>query len=169
MPIFRVKSVTIYTGRKNLHWRRQPRQRQLSGINTPYTNMPFFNFKQWIVLKVICLFPAAPYCLTWKNKNSRNKILSYLFWSWFRKGCFKFESSSEEFRRAPFCWQLRMSILLKSRSDDDRKGLLSVCPPAPLPNRGAFFVWRAPILSWPRIMCSQVCMLTFLESSREMP
>ena len=94
----------------------------------------FFYLKQWIVLKVICLFPAAPYCLTWKNKNSRNKILSYLFWSWFRKGCFKFESSSEEFRRAPFCWQLRMSILLKSRSDDDRKGLLSVCPPAPLPD-----------------------------------
>ena len=92
----------------------------------------FFYLKQWIVLKVICLFPAAPHCFTWKNKNSRNKILSYLFWSWFRKGCFKFESSSEEFRRAPFCWQLRMSILLKSRSDDDRKGLLSVCPPAPL-------------------------------------
>ena len=25
--------------------------------------------------------------------------------------------------------------------------------------RGAFFVWRAPILSWPRIMCSQVRMI----------
>ena len=35
--------------------------------------------------------------------------------------------------------------------------------------RGAFFVWRAPILSWPRIMCSQVRMLKFLEPSREMP
>ena len=32
MPIFRVKSVKIYTGQKNLHWRRQPRQRQLSGM-----------------------------------------------------------------------------------------------------------------------------------------
>ena len=35
--------------------------------------------------------------------------------------------------------------------------------------RGAFFAWRAPILSWPRIMCSQVHMLKFLEPSREMP
>ena len=35
--------------------------------------------------------------------------------------------------------------------------------------KGAFFVWRAPILSWPRIMCSQVRMLKFLEPSREMP
>ena len=32
MPIFRVKSVKIYTGQKNLQWRRQPRQRQLSGM-----------------------------------------------------------------------------------------------------------------------------------------
>ena len=32
MPIFCVKSVKIYTGQKNLHWRRQPRQRQLSGM-----------------------------------------------------------------------------------------------------------------------------------------
>ena len=28
-------------------------------------------------------------------------------------------------------------------------------------SRGAFFVWRAHILSWPKIMCSQVCMLIF--------
>ena len=35
--------------------------------------------------------------------------------------------------------------------------------------RGAFFAWRAPILSWPRIMYSQVRMLKFLEPSREMP
>ena len=34
--------------------------------------------------------------------------------------------------------------------------------------RGAFFAWRAPILSWLKIMCSQVRMLTFLEPSREM-
>ena len=31
MPIFRVKSAKIYTGQKNLHWRRQ---RQLSGMLT---------------------------------------------------------------------------------------------------------------------------------------
>ena len=30
--------------------------------------------------------------------------------------------------------------------------------------RGAFFVWRAPILSWPRIMCSQVRMLKFFRT-----
>ena len=36
-------------------------------------------------------------------------------------------------------------------------------------NRGAFFAWRAPILSWPRIMCSQVRVLNFLEPSRKMP
>ena len=34
MPIFRVKSVKIYTGQKNLHWRRQWRQWQLSGMLT---------------------------------------------------------------------------------------------------------------------------------------
>ena len=32
MPIFRVKSVKIYIGQKNLHWRRRPRRRQLSGM-----------------------------------------------------------------------------------------------------------------------------------------
>ena len=31
--------------------------------------------------------------------------------------------------------------------------------------RGAFFAWCAPIVSWPRIMCSQVRMLKFLEPS----
>ena len=36
-------------------------------------------------------------------------------------------------------------------------------------SRSAFFVWRAPIVSWPRIRCSQVGMLKFLESSREIP
>ena len=32
LPIFRVRSVKIYTGQKNLHWRRRPRRRQLSGM-----------------------------------------------------------------------------------------------------------------------------------------
>ena len=30
--------------------------------------------------------------------------------------------------------------------------------------RGAFFAWRAPILSWPRTMCSQVRMLKFFRT-----
>ena len=33
MPIFHVKSVKIYTGKKNLHWRRQWRQWQISGMS----------------------------------------------------------------------------------------------------------------------------------------
>ena len=33
LPIFRVKCVKIYTGQKNLHWRRRPRRRQLSGMD----------------------------------------------------------------------------------------------------------------------------------------
>ena len=48
-------------------------------------------------------------------------------------------------------------------------GLHSFCWPQYFSCRGAFFAWRAPILSEPRIMCSQVRMLTFLEPSREMP
>ena len=38
-----------------------------------------------------------------------------------------------------------------------------------LHSRGAFFAWRAPILSWLKIMCSQLHMLKLLEPSREMP
>ena len=34
MPIFRVKSVKIYTGQKNLHWRHQWRQWQLWGMHS---------------------------------------------------------------------------------------------------------------------------------------
>ena len=33
LPIFCVTSVKIYTGQKNLHWRRQQRQLQLSGMH----------------------------------------------------------------------------------------------------------------------------------------
>ena len=36
----------------------------------------------------------------------------------------------------------------------------SYCMSSP---RGTFFVWRAPIVSWARIMCSQVHMLNFVE------
>ena len=32
------------------------------------------------------------------------------------------------------------------------------------PCRGAFFAWRAPIVSWPRIMCSQVRRLIFFRT-----
>ena len=48
---------------------------------------------------------------------------------------------------------------------------LSIIPPErQVPGtQGCIFAWSAPILSWPRIMCSQVRMLKFLEPSREMP
>ncbi len=39
MPIFRFKSVKIYTGQKNLHWRRQWRQWQLWGMTWPKPNI----------------------------------------------------------------------------------------------------------------------------------
>ena len=47
MPIFRVKSVKIYTGQKNLHWRRRLRRRQLSGmevgLGTVFVTWRFLN------------------------------------------------------------------------------------------------------------------------------
>ena len=46
MPIFRVKSVKIYTGQKNLHWRRRPRRRQLSGMDT-YKAIDVFDFIEY--------------------------------------------------------------------------------------------------------------------------
>ena len=72
MPIFRVKSVKIYTGQKNLHWRRQPRQRQLWGMHQiqnglfPLTYRVRFTeqVQFWIFdcNAVICWVPW-----TWKN------------------------------------------------------------------------------------------------------
>ena len=49
MPIFRVKSVKIYTGQKNLHWRRRPRRRQLSGMEI--FQMP------WLQSSLLALLP----------------------------------------------------------------------------------------------------------------
>ena len=43
MPIFRVKSVKIYTGQKNLHWQRQWRQWQLWGMS-----LATYNLNQWL-------------------------------------------------------------------------------------------------------------------------
>ena len=45
MPIFRVKSVKIYTGQKNLHWRRQWRQWQLWGMTV--------GMKTWLWGKIL--------------------------------------------------------------------------------------------------------------------
>ena len=49
LPIFRVKSVKIYTGQKNLHWRRQ---RQLSGMVLPLTQKPTL-YRHSLVICVI--------------------------------------------------------------------------------------------------------------------
>ena len=50
MPIFRVKSVKIYTGQKNLHWLRQWRQWQLSGMEIRWTTLtnPRQNFNKYM-------------------------------------------------------------------------------------------------------------------------
>ena len=45
MPIFRVKSVKIYTGQKNLHWRSQWRQWQLSGMSNVLGQYPWGSFE----------------------------------------------------------------------------------------------------------------------------
>ena len=72
MPIFRVKSVKNYTGQKNLHWRRQPRQRQLSGMMTGKLDFPpplmenalkFFPF----CFGLLSLFP-------WSRKDTAHDV-----------------------------------------------------------------------------------------------
>ena len=50
MPIFRVKSVKIYTGQKNLHWRRQ---RQLSGMRLQ-RKVPFTKDGPIQMIQIIC-------------------------------------------------------------------------------------------------------------------
>ena len=53
MPIFRVKSVKIYTGQKNLHWRRQ---RQLSGMI-----LYSLSCDSWCGLTFLKCCPTTPY------------------------------------------------------------------------------------------------------------
>ena len=81
------------------------------------------------------------------------------------------------------CWQIRSGGILNP-SPDPWAGSCT-CSPTSRPfwnvvsrtdiendkvrSRGTFFAWRTPFLSWPRIMCSQMRMLKFLEPSQEMP
>ena len=53
MPIFRFKSVKIYTGQKNLHWRRQWRQWQLWGMGYHSTKSLFSLPKKHCLLQII--------------------------------------------------------------------------------------------------------------------
>ena len=74
MPIFRIKSVKIYTGQKNLHWRRQWRQWQLSGML--YLNVTQQNF---IVNSV-----QAEYCTTFIVFISPSQAWHINFSQWFQ-------------------------------------------------------------------------------------
>ena len=58
MPIFRVKSVKIYTGQKNLHWRRQWRQWQLSGmmIVHPHSSPATCRWQRCVVVFIVRRF-----------------------------------------------------------------------------------------------------------------
>ena len=61
MPIFRVKSGKIYTGQKNLHWRRQWRQWQLSGMGQASSSLSvgWATSSCWKVLLWSCNLPNA--------------------------------------------------------------------------------------------------------------
>ena len=78
MPIFCVKSVKIYTGQKNLHWRRQPRQRQLSGMFLSSFKFDYRmgkspqGHKQTAILKLFFLKGG------WLGPIYRRQIASYL-------------------------------------------------------------------------------------------
>ena len=83
MPIFRIKSVKIYTGQKNLHWRRQ---RQLSGMQT-FTKNPKLRLKPDSYLPLVTQTetriyfpPADATCgLDWTN-------IIFLLISWDQTG-----------------------------------------------------------------------------------
>ena len=82
MPIFRVKSVKIYTGQKNLHWRRQPRQRQLSGmVICLLDNGLWYKFcVSWIVFSDMCsvsLGQCSVFCASWTAWESRDPLRVY--------------------------------------------------------------------------------------------
>ena len=67
MPIFRVKSVKIHTGQKNLHWRRRPRRRQLSGMtNCTETLKSHYQMLAMLVSTIVdswTVFPQPIYAL----------------------------------------------------------------------------------------------------------
>ena len=90
------------------------------------------------------------------------------YYSWFGAGL----------KRSKFCesWDLSGAKFSQAKNFSNKKpfnvDLFHILPTMRISqstSRGAFFAWRAPLLSWPRIMCSQVRMLKFLEPSREMP
>ena len=59
MPIFCVKCVKIYTGQKNLHWRRQPHQRQLSGMENSCEDVPILLTPSWWIIPLIITRPLG--------------------------------------------------------------------------------------------------------------
>ena len=63
MVNFHVQSGKIYIGQKNLHWRRQPRQRQLSGMPTSPT-------KERATQNRVLVFPKNTDAATWDRAQS---------------------------------------------------------------------------------------------------
>jgi len=72
MPIFRVKSVKIYTGQKNLHWRRRPRRRQLSGMEYPSDPGKYAHNKQ--LFSYVKKFLVSTKRLVYKSKLQYNPL-----------------------------------------------------------------------------------------------
>ena len=103
MPIFRVKSVKIYTSQKNLHWRRQWRQWQLSGMVPPFvfTLLAQSLSKRELLPQYICPEKVVFYGILsqlWKflffknldnnlNLNEKKSWTTHFPWEWQLHDC----------------------------------------------------------------------------------
>ena len=135
--------------------------------------------------------PISPFFLEWPSAEYTTYTWTYehqyalcMIWDWLVCTAFKllYKDLELNYPKTWFCiiWWLsnKMNITISLCLLEDfffsQPLPLDLCGPHLSfslldTNRGAFFAWRAPILSWPRITCSQVRMLKFLEPSREMP
>ena len=100
----------------------------------------------------------------WLLRDVRS--LDIFWWLWFYLNC----GSTNAHRVQSFYCKLNFMAILRhiDRAHDLKLGQKLTAKPTWHIIRGAFFVWCAPIMSWPRIMCSQVRMLKFLKPPREM-
>ena len=94
---FRVKSVKIYTSQKNLHWRRRPRRRQLSGM----LSLPFDLFAADLYFGFSLLFASNRDGgeIIWTKSNLHKWWQKVLFqricsYDWLRSGPVKQPSRS---------------------------------------------------------------------------
>ena len=72
LPIFRVKSVKIYTGQKNLHWRRQ---RQLSGMQVNSANLLFEFWSLFFLLSSVKEIKDCNNCGKYSIVHSKDRPL----------------------------------------------------------------------------------------------